>query len=131
MKTFLLSILLVCFLILSGFLCVLNAGEQLKSGWTQELLSMAISGCAFGMLDPQIEAYKKSASMKGHRVSQEEMVKLKALLFPKFEKTCRCLMEKVATKWSYEAFQKNQLEVRQYSQDLIESGECPLPRPPA
>jgi len=131
MKTFLLSILLVCFLILSGSLCVLYAGGQLKAGWTQELLSMAIKGCTYGMFNPQVEAYKERASMNGRQVSNEEMENLKKLLFPKFEKTCRCLLEKVAQKWSYEAFQKGQFEVQQYTQDLIENGECQLPQPPS
>lgn len=69
--------------------------------------------------------------MNGHQVSNEEMENLKKLLFPKFEKTCRCLLEKVAQKWSYEAFQKGQFEVQQYTQDLIENGECQLPQPPS
>lgn len=104
----------------------------LKKGWNQNNLSQTIIGCTYGMVDPNLESYRKRALDNGNQVTDDEMEKVKNILFPICNKTCKCVIEKVSRKWSFEKFNRNanSSEHQQYIKYLITNKVCPLPVPP-
>jgi len=112
---------------------IVHEDSELKDGWTSELIEIATGGCVYGMLKTTLEDYKQRGLEKGHQVPTYEIEKVKQLIFPLVEKTCKCTMERVAQKWSYDEIEqiknKNSKEIDLYIQDLFANGQCPLPIP--
>jgi len=113
-----------------------SQGRSLKKGWNQETLGQAILGCTYGMVSPNLASYRQRALEDGHRVTADEMEKVKSLLLPICNKTCTCVMEKVSRKWSFDKFKglaqdnSDSSEYSQYIKSLFKNKECPLPVPP-
>ena len=113
-----------------------SQGRSLKKGWNQETLGQAILGCTYGMMSPNLASYRQRALEDGHQVTDDEMEKLKSLLFPICNRTCTCVIEKVSRKWSFDKFKglaqdnSGSSEYPQYIKSLFKNKECPLPIPP-
>jgi hypothetical protein len=102
----------------------------LKKGWNEERLDEAASGCTYGMMDSNIKSYKQRALDKGQQVTAEEMKKVQSLLYPIFNKTCRCIFENASREFSFETISKKSPETQEYIKSLLENKVCLLPIPP-
>jgi len=102
----------------------------LKKGWNEERIDEAASGCTYGMMDSNIKSYKQRALDKGQQVTAEEMKKVQSLLYPIFNKTCRCIFENASREFSFETISKKSPETQEYIKSLLENNVCPLPVPP-
>jgi len=105
--------------------------KPMKKGWTQDNLREAINGCTQGMIDSNLEGYRKRASEDGHEVTDEEVEKVKNLLFPLCHRTCKCVFEKMSREWSFEKLEQdmNTPEYQKFVTTLFKNRTCPLPVP--
>jgi hypothetical protein len=101
----------------------------LKKGWNEERIDEAASGCTYGMMDSNIRSYKQRALDKGHQVTAKEIEKVQSLLYPIFNKTCRCIFENASREFSFETISRKTPETQEYIKSLIENNVCPLPVP--
>jgi len=105
----------------------------LKKGWDQDNLRLAIIGCIHGMMDPNLESYRKRALEDGHPVNDDEMKHVKSLLYPTCNETCECVIGEIARKWGFDKFRnmakdsRLSSEYQQYVTHLIKTKVCPLP----
>ena len=91
-------LLYVLILLISYFPDVISS--EYKTGWTETFLKMLTDDCASGILNSNIDAYKRKANYTGKDIPK----KLKEII-PTWEKEftimCRCLSEYAAKKWSF------------------------------
>jgi hypothetical protein len=103
----------------------------MKKGWTQDTLAEAIRGCTLGMIDSNLEGYRKRALEDGLEVTDEEMEKVRNLLYPLCHRTCKCVFDKMSREWSFEKLNNNlnTPEYQKYVTALFKNKTCPLPVP--
>jgi len=85
-----------------------------------------VAGCATAILIPQVQAYKKKAGIADGEMPPEQMRRMIGVLLPVFEEFCGCILDKVSSRYSYAEWGKDPASMK-YFNEVIESGECPLP----
>jgi hypothetical protein len=100
--------------------------KEAKNEWTSETLEVAAAGCSIAIFIPQIQSYKIRNGIADGEMTPQQMAVMKQVLFPELEKVCRCVIDKVSSRWSFEEVDKDPA-AKAYSIEVIQSGKCPLP----
>ena len=99
----------------------------LKGKWTFEMLGTTAAVCATRMFINNFQESKKRTGVKTGKTSPENLRLMVKHLLPVLEGFCRCLLDKVSSRWNPEEMTQYQTVIEAFSLQIIESGGCPFP----
>jgi tetratricopeptide (TPR) repeat protein len=99
----------------------------LKGEWTYEVLGTTAAGCAARMFIHNFQETKNRKGIIDGETPPEHLHLMVRNLFPVFERFCRCIVDKVSSRWNPEEMTQYQTVIEAFSLQVIESGECSIP----
>ena len=98
--------------------------SDLKGKWTFEMLGTTAAVCAARMFINNFRESKKQKGLKNGETPPEHLRLMVKILLPVLEGFCRCLLDRVSSRWSPEEMTPYQTVIEAFSLQIIESGEC-------